>query len=273
MGIYLGELIGTAVMILFGGGVVANVVLNRSKAAGGGWIVIAFGWGFAVTIAIYAAAAMGGVAHFNPAVTVGQAVVGNFPWVRVPLTVLCQLLGAMLGALLVWLHFMPHFKITENAVAKRDVFCTTPQINNYVANYISEIIGTLILVFAICFIGENSFTDGLNPIMIGFLITAIGLSLGGTTGYAINPVRDLGPRIMHALLPISGKTDSNWKYALVPIIGPLVGGTLGAGLYLLFYQGNGYAWVALSIVAIAVVILFALYCNKRYLGEAVEKLL
>lgn len=232
---YIAELIGTAIMILFGGGVVANVVLNRSKASGGGWIVIIMGWGFAVMLAVFAVGKYSG-GHFNPAVTLGLAITGKFPWAHVPGYFLFQLLGAMLGSYLVWLHFKPHFAVTENAIAKRDIFCTTPAIESYPHNLVSEIIGTAILMFAILFIGINEFTGGLQPVVVGFLIMAIGLSLGGTTGYAINPVRDLGPRIVHALLPIPGKLDSNWSYAFVPILGPFVGTILGASLYGLLYQ-------------------------------------
>lgn len=265
---YLAELIGTAVMILFGGGVVATVVLNRSKGAGGGWIVITFGWGFAVTIAIYAGVALGGPAHFNPAVTIGQAINGNTPWSVVPLYLVMQLLGAMIGALLVWLAYLPHFRDTESKIAKRDVFCTTPQYENYVANFLAEMIGTAILLFGILTINANPFGEGLNPIMIGFLITAIGMSLGGATGYAINPVRDLGPRIMHALLPIHEKGSSNWKYAMVPILGPIVGSIIGAALYSALYVGDGAGWIWFIVgsALAGALLLFGRICNERLLG-------
>lgn len=232
---YIAELIGTAVMILFGGGVVANVVLNKSKAADGGWIVIIMGWGFAVMLAIYAVGQYSG-GHFNPAVTVGLAIANKFPWLHVLGYIIAQVLGAMLGAFLVWIHFKPHFAVTENAVAKRDIFCTTPAIEDYPANLVSEILGTAVLIFCILFIGINEFTGGLQPVVVGFLIMAIGLSLGGTTGYAINPARDFGPRLMHALMPIAGKTDSNWCYAFVPILGPMVGTIIGTALYGIFYR-------------------------------------
>ena len=232
---YIAELVGTAIMILFGGGVVANVVLNKSKAAGGGWIVIIMGWGFAVMLAIYAVGKYSG-GHFNPAVTVGLAIANKFPWIHVLGYIIAQVLGAMLGAFLVWTHFKPHFAVTENAIAKRDIFCTTPAIEDYPSNLVSEIIGTAILIFAILFIGINEFTGGLQPVVVGFLIMAIGLSLGGTTGYAINPARDFGPRLMHALMPIVGKTDSNWSYAFVPVLGPMVGTIIGTALYGIFYR-------------------------------------
>lgn len=273
-GIYLGELVGTAVMILFGGGVVATVVLNRSKGAGGGWVVIAFGWGFAVTIGIYASIGMGGIAHLNPAVTLGQAINGGIAWSALPGLVVMQFLGAMVGALLVWLVYLGHFRVTEDVVAKRDIFCTTPQINNYVGNYLTEIIGTAVLLFGILAINVTPFSDGLNPIMIGFLITAIGFSLGGPTGYAINPARDLGPRIMHALLPISGKGDSNWKYALVPLLGPLSGSIIGTGLYRVFYtDGGGAIWVIGGLITALLLLVFGQFSNRHYLKDQVEPLI
>ena len=268
---YIAELIGTAVMILFGGGVVANVVLNRSKAAGGGWIVIIMGWGFAVMLAIYAVGKYSG-GHFNPAVTVGLAIAGKFPWVHVIGYIIGQMLGAMLGAYLVWRHFKPHFSVTENAIAKRDIFCTTPAIEDYPNNVISEIIGTAILMFAILFVGINEFTGGLQPVVVGFLIMAIGLSLGGTTGYAINPARDLGPRIMHALLPIPGKTDSNWGYAFVPVLGPMVGTILGAGLYGLFYrEGAGNTMGILESLIWLMIGVGAMWALLRYARKRGEK--
>lgn len=265
---YIAEFIGTAVMILFGGGVVANVVLNRSKATGGGWIVISMGWGFAVMLAVYAVGKYSG-GHFNPAVTLGLAITGKFPWIHVIGYALSQIAGAMLGALIVFWHFKPHFAVTDNAIAKRDIFCTTPAIEDYPNNVISEVIGTAILIFAILFIGINEFTGGLQPLIVGFLIMAIGLSLGGTTGYAINPARDLGPRIMHALLPIPGKTDSNWAYAFVPVLGPLVGTIIGSALYGIIYRegaGNTMSMIGAIIwLIIGLISLFALiqFAKKR----------
>ncbi|OYQ73699.1 MIP/aquaporin family protein [Wohlfahrtiimonas sp. G9077] len=272
---YIAEFIGTAIMILFGGGVVANVVLNRSKAAGGGWIVITMGWGFAVMLAIYAVGQYSG-GHFNPAVTLGLAIANKFPWVHVIGYVIAQILGAMLGAFLVWLHFKPHFAVTDNAAAKRDIFCTSPAIESYRDNVMSEVIGTAILMFAILFIGINEFTGGLLPVVVGFLIMAIGLSLGGTTGYAINPARDFGPRLMHAILPIAGKTDSNWRYAFIPVLGPLVGTVIGAALYGVLYREGAdntmsflgsLVWLALGGIALVYLLRFA----QRKQAEKTQK--
>ncbi|MFC4768215.1 MIP/aquaporin family protein [Effusibacillus consociatus] len=227
---FLGEIIGTALLIIFGDGVVAGVLLNKSKAQNSGWIVITFGWGLAVAVAVYAVGAISG-AHLNPAVTIGLASIGKFPWEQVPAYILGQMIGAFLGAVLVWLHYLPHWGQTQEKDLKLAVFCTGPAIRSTGANLISEIFGTFILVLAILAIGANKFTEGLNPLIVGFLIVAIGLSLGGTTGYAINPARDLGPRIAHFVLPIAGKGSSDWGYAWIPVVGPTIGGVLGALFY------------------------------------------
>lgn len=231
---FIGELIGTMLLIIFGGGVVAGVVLNKSKAQNSGWIVITMGWGLGVAVAVYAVGRVSG-AHLNPAVTLGLASIGKFPWAEVPAYIAAQMIGAFLGAVLVWLHYLPHWAATEDQGAKLAVFSTGPAISNTAANLISEIFGTMVLVFGILAIGANEFTKGLNPFIVGFFIVAIGLSLGGTTGYAINPARDLGPRIAHFLLPIAGKGDSDWKYAWIPVVGPIIGGTLGAQLYKILF--------------------------------------
>lgn len=230
MSSFIGELIGTMILIIFGGGVVGGVVLNKSKAQNSGWIVITMGWGFAVAFAVYIVGKYSG-AHINPAVTIGLASIGEFPWAKVPMYVLAQMLGAFIGGVIVYLHYLPHWEATEDKDAKLAVFATGPAINNPVANLISEIIGTAVLVFGLLGIGVNEFSSGLNPLVVGFFITAIGLSLGGTTGYAINPARDLGPRIAHFFLPIAGKRDSDWSYAWIPVVGPIVGGVSGAFLY------------------------------------------
>jgi glycerol uptake facilitator protein len=227
---FVGEIIGTMLLIVLGDGVVAGVLLNRSKAQNSGWIVITFGWGLAVAIAVYAVGRISG-AHLNPAVTIGLAAIGKFPWRQVPSYILAQMIGAILGAVLVWLHYLPHWRQTEEKDLKLAVFCTGPAIRSTVGNLISEILGTFVLVLAILAIGANKFTEGLNPLIVGFLIVSIGLSLGGTTGYAINPARDLGPRIAHAVLPIAGKGDSDWGYAWIPVVGPILGGVLGALFY------------------------------------------
>lgn len=229
---YLAEIIGTAILILFGDGVVAGVLLKHSKAENSGWIVIAMGWGLAVAVAVYSVGGISG-AHLNPAVTIGLAVAGKFAWNLVPGYIAAQMVGAFIGAVLVWLHYLPHWKATTNQDLKLAVFSTGPAIRSTGANLISEIIGTFILVLCIMAIGANKFADGVNPLIVGFLVVVIGLSLGGTTGYAINPARDLGPRIAHSVLPISGKGSSDWAYALIPIIGPIIGAVLAA----LFYKG------------------------------------
>jgi glycerol uptake facilitator protein len=229
---YLAEIIGTAILILFGDGVVAGVLLKHSKAENSGWIVITMGWGLAVAVAVYSVGGISG-AHLNPALTIALAVAGDFAWNLVPGYIAAQVVGAFIGGVLVWLHFLPHWKATKDKDLKLAVFSTGPAIRSTGANLISEIIGTFILVLCIMAIGANKFADGLNPLIVGFLVVVIGLSLGGTTGYAINPARDLGPRIAHAVLPISGKGSSDWAYAPIPIIGPIIGAVLAA----LFYKG------------------------------------
>lgn len=224
---FWGEVIGTMLLVILGDGVVGGVLLNKSKAQNGGWIVISAGWGLAVAMAVYAVGNLSG-AHINPAVTVGFAAAGQFPWGDVPMYILAQMIGAIIGAVIVWLHYYPHWAQTEDPGLKRAVFCTDPAIRSPFSNLLSEVIGTFVLVFGLLAIGTNEFTQGLNPLIVGLLIVSIGLSLGGTTGYAINPARDLGPRIAHFVLPIAGKGDSNWGYAWIPVAGPIIGGILGA---------------------------------------------
>ncbi len=233
MPIFVSELIGTAILILFGGGVVANVLLNKSKGQNSGWIVITFGWGLAVAIAVYAVGQFSG-AHINPAVTLALASIDGVEWADVPLYILGQFAGAIVGATLVWLAYLPHWAVTDDPGLKLAVYSTGPAVRHYGQNLITEIIGTFILVFGVLAIGQGvgtagaEFSAGMGPLLVGFLVLAIGLSLGGPTGYAINPARDLGPRIAHFLLPIAGKGDSDWSYAWVPVVGPIVGGVLGA---------------------------------------------
>jgi glycerol uptake facilitator protein len=227
---YLAEIIGTALLIIFGDGVVAGVLLKKSKAENSGWIVITMGWGLGVMVAAYSVGAFSG-AHLNPALTIALAAAGKFAWAKVPGYIAAQMLGAFIGAVVVWLHYLPHWKATEDKDLKLAVFSTGPAIRSTGANLISEIIGTFILVLGILAIGANKFAEGLNPLIVGFLIVVIGLSLGGTTGYAINPARDLGPRIAHSVLPIPGKGSSNWSYAMIPVIGPIIGGLLAAAIY------------------------------------------
>ena len=230
---FLGELIGTMTLILLGNGVVAGVSLKGSYAEGGGWIVIATAWGLAVTCAVIVALAVGSNAHLNPAVTIGVGVVTG-QWSHAGAYIAGQFLGAMLGAVLVWLHYLPHWAQTDNPAGKRACFCTSPAVRHLPANALSEIIGTFVLVFIAAAISSdnlspNGLAPGFGPFLVGLLVWVIGLSLGGPTGYAINPARDLGPRIAHALLPIAGKGSSGWDYAAIPVIGPVVGAVL-AGL-------------------------------------------
>jgi glycerol uptake facilitator protein len=227
---YLAEFIGTALLILLGNGVVAGVLLKDSKAQNAGWLVITIAWGLAVTFAVYAVGQFSG-AHVNPAVTVGLAVAGSFSWDLVPLYIVSQVGGAMFGAFLVYLHYLPHWAKTNDSDLKLAVFCTAPAIRNTFTNLLSEVIATAVLILGLLFIGANQFAEGLNPLIVGGLITSIGLSLGGPTGFAINPARDFGPRLAHALLPIPGKRDADWGYSWIPIVGPIVGAMLGALFY------------------------------------------
>ena len=229
---FLAEVVGTAILIILGDGVVAGVLLARSKAQNGGWIVITAGWAFAVAVAIYAVGQFSG-AHLNPAVTVALAVNGAIEWGDAPLFIAGQFVGAFIGAVLVWLHYLPHWEVTDDPGLKLAVFSTGPAIRAPGPNVLSEVIGTFVLVFGVLAIAGNEAPTaaGLTPLLIGFLVFGIGLSLGGPTGYAINPARDLGPRIAHAVLPIAGKGTSDWEYAWVPVVGPIIGGVLGALAY------------------------------------------
>lgn len=274
MSAYLGELIGTMILIIFGGGVVAGVVLKKSKSESAGWVVITLGWGLGVATAIYAVGGISG-AHLNPAVTIGLALVGKFPWAHVPGYIIAQLLGAFIGATLVWLHYYPHWKATDDQGAKLAVFSTGPAIQHTPANLFSEIFGTFMLVLGILAIGANEFTQGLNPLIVGLLIVVIGLSLGGTTGYAINPARDLGPRIAHFLLPIHGKGSSNWKYSWIPVVGPIIGGGLGALFYAAAFEGIVYSalWIMLAIFAVTMIASFISYKNQNTSSKQKEKVI
>jgi len=231
---YFAEFFGTLFLILLGDGVVAAVLLKKSKSENAGWLVIVLGWGLAVTMTIYAVGNISG-AHLNPAVTLAMAFNGSFPLDQVAGYIIAQFAGAFVGAILVWLHYLPHWKETMDTDIKRAVFCTAPAIRNTISNLVSEIVATAVLILALLFIGANEFTHGLNPIVIGMLIISIGLSLGGTTGFAINPARDLGPRIAHFILPIPGKGNSDWSYAWIPVAGPFIGGLLGVYVYNLVF--------------------------------------
>lgn len=233
MSVYLAEFIGTAILIVFGDGVVANVQLARSKGANGGWIVVATGWGLAVAMAIYSIGLISG-GHVNPAVTIALAAVGEIGWNLVPGYVIAQILGAFAGAIIVWLAYLPHWRETADPNFKLGVYCTIPAIRHAPSNLLCETIGTAVLLFCALAIPsktnlpEPGWSSGFGPLLVGLVVFAIGLSLGGPTGYAITPARDLGPRLAHALLPIPGKRDSDWGYAWVPIVGPILGGLLGA---------------------------------------------
>jgi glycerol uptake facilitator protein len=249
---FLGEVIGTMILILLGNGVVANVVLNKTKGNSSGWIVITMGWGMAVFTAVYVVGQFSG-AHINPAVTIGLATAGLFDWAMVPSYVAAQMLGAALGSLLVWLSYKDHFAATEDGPSKLACHSTGPAIRKTGSNLMTETIGTFLLVFGVFYLTGAGFTgadgallsaitvDGqqigfglgsLSALPVALLVLAIGLSLGGPTGYAINPARDLGPRIMHAILPIPNKGDSDWGYAWIPIVGPIIGAVLAALLYM-----------------------------------------
>jgi glycerol uptake facilitator protein len=231
------ELIGTMILVVLGDGVVANVLLKQSKGNNGGWIVITAGWGLGVAVAVYCVNAFSG-AHLNPAVTIGLASIGKFAWGEVPGYIAAQMIGAFIGAALVWLAYLPHWGITEDKGAKLRVFCTGPAVRKPVANLITEMIGTAVLVLGVLailspknLVANSGFDTGFAPFLVGVLVWSIGLSLGGPTGYAINPARDLGPRIAHFVLPIAGKGGSDWGYAWVPVIGPIIGGVIGAMFY------------------------------------------
>ena len=232
---YVAEFFGSMLLIILGNGVVAGVLLKGSKSENAGWLTITIGWGLAVTFAIYAVGNISG-GHLSPAVTIAFAVIGTFPWSDVMGYIIAQVAGAFTGAVIVWLHFLPHWKQTNDQGTKLAVFCTAPAIRNTFSNLFSEIIATAVLILALLFIGTNDFTEGLHPLVVGLLIISIGISLGGTTGFAINPARDLGPRLAHAVLPIYGKGNSDWSYAWIPVVGPILGGILGVYVFQFFFQ-------------------------------------
>ena len=239
---FIAELLGTFLLILLGNGVVANVVLKQTKGHNSGWIVITTGWALAVYVGVLVAAPYSG-AHLNPAVTISLAIGGLFDWSNVGLYIIAQILGAMLGSLLVWINYKDHYDITHDIEGIKASFCTSPAIRNYKLNFLNELIGTFTLLFAVFYIttpeiilepGQivNFGLGSLGALPVAFVVWVIGLALGGTTGYAINPARDLGPRIVYTFLPIKHKRDSDWSYSWIPIIGPLTGGGLAALLFL-----------------------------------------
>jgi glycerol uptake facilitator protein len=239
MNAYTAELLGTMFLILLGNGVVANVVLPGTKGNNSGWMVITTAWALAVFVGVVIAGPYSG-AHLNPAVTIALALAGKFAWSKVAGYIVAQLVGAMLGSTLVWLVYKDHFKLGDDQAGKLACFGTGPAIRNTTSNLISEIVGTFVLLFVIFYVTEPQIGPQKTPIGMGsigaipvaFLVWVIGLSLGGTTGYAINPVRDLGPRIMHSILPVSGKGNSDWQYAWIPVIGPIIGAAIAAILFL-----------------------------------------
>lgn len=239
---FVAEIIGTMTMIILGNGVVANVVLSGTKGNGGGWIVITTGWALAVFAGVVIAGPHSG-AHLNPAVSIGLAALDKFSWSLLPLYVLAQFIGAMIGTTIVWLLYLDHYNATSDTSLKTASFCTIPAIRNNRVNLLSEVVGTFILLFVIFHFTEAELRSPSTPIGLGslgaipvaFLVWVIGLSLGGTTGYAINPARDLGPRIMHAILPIKNKGKTDWSYAWIPVVGPVVGAGIAALLYLSVY--------------------------------------
>ena len=262
MSIYLAEFIGTFLLIIFGGGVVAGAVLKNSKAENTGWLTIVIAWGIGVTFAIYAVGSISG-AHINPAVTLGFAFAGEFPWNKVLGYVIAQISGAFSGAVLVWIFYIPHWSKTEDKISKLAVFSTVPAIRSYIHNFVSEMVATAILIFGLLFIGTNNFTEGLNPLVVGALIMAIGFSLGGTTGFAINPARDFGPRIAHYLLPIKGKGSSDWKYAPIPFFGPILGSLLGGAAYKILYDNDLQIKYWFIVLIAIIVLVFAVIKNYK----------
>jgi glycerol uptake facilitator protein len=229
---FLGEFVGTALLIILGDGVVANVVLSKTKGNNSGWIVITFGWGMAVFTGVYASTHLGGSGHLNPAVTLAVAWFADFDWSHVIPYIIAQFAGAFVGSIVVWLAYKKHFDETADADAKLAVFCTGPAIRNTGYNLITEIIGTFVLVLGASLMSKPGIEMGtLAALPVGLLVLAIGLSLGGPTGYAINPARDLAPRIAHFLLPVSNKRNSDWSYAWIPVIGPMIGGLLAAWVF------------------------------------------
>lgn len=239
---FVAELLGTMILVVLGDGVVANVVLTKTKGQNSGWIVITAGWAFAVAIAVYCVGSVSG-AHLNPAVTLGMASIGKFSWSLVPAYITAQMIGATLGGAVVWLAYLPHFAETADPAAKLSVFCNAPAVLHNPANMLTEIIGTAVLVLALLavlspanLVPNSDIAKGISPLLVGVIVWSIGLSLGGPTGYAINPARDLGPRIAHALLPVAGKGGSDWAYAWIPVAGPIVGGLIGAQAYHLLWK-------------------------------------
>lgn len=251
---FIGEIVGTAILIFIGCSVCAGASLKKSYSYNPGWFSIQFAWGFAVALAIFMVGKYSG-AHLNPAVTLAFAFTGAFSWSLVPAYIVAQLIGAMIGAVAVFLHYLPHWAETDDPQAKLGIFVTGPAIPQSVANLLSEMFATFILVLSLLSLGATAFTEGLQPIMVGFLIITLGLAFGGTTGSAMNPARDLGPRIVHFLLPIPGKGASNWKYAWIPVVGPILGGCCGGFFYQAAFLGKMVPQLFLTIGLIIIVLI------------------
>lgn len=233
---FIGELLGTFVLVLLGNGVVAGGILRGTKSENTGWVMITLGWGFAVTIAVLVSGFYS-PAHLNPAVTIAFAVLGQVTWGTAITYILAQMLGAMLAQVLVWLHYLPHWDMTDDPATKLGAFSTAPAVRDTPSNFLGEVVGTAILIIGVMAIGPNNLSSGFGPFVVGAIVTSIGLSLGGTTGYAINPARDLGPRIVYQFLPMKNKGTADWGYAWIPVLGPIVGGIVGALIYNLVLAG------------------------------------
>ena len=265
MSVYLAEMLGTCLLMVFGCGSVANVVLGKSKGFNSGFLVITIGWGLAVALAVYAVGSVSG-AHINPAVTIALATIGKFPWELVAGYVCAQFAGAFIGAVLVYLAYLPHWRETDDAASKLAVFSTSPAIRSYPHNVLSEFIATGCLVFGVLCIGANELAAGLNPLLVGLLVVAVGHSLGGPTGYAINPARDLGPRIAHFLLPIAGKGSSDFAYSWVPVLAPIAGGAYAGVLYQVVVQ-DGSPWLLAVASGLSVVLFLGVVVANGSIGK------
>lgn len=226
----IGEFIGTFILVLLGNGVVASNLLNKTKAHNSGWVTIPLGWGLALFIAVHISSSFG-PAHLNPAVSIAMATIGNLEWAQVPVFICAQFLGAMVASIAVYLHFYPHWEETEDSNTILGTFATGPAVQHTLSNFIAEALGTAVLVFSILSIGSNVSNSGLAPLFVGMTLMAIAFSLGSTTGAALNPARDLGPRIMHAILPIPNKDNSDWVYSWIPVVAPIAGAIIAALIY------------------------------------------
>ncbi|MCD6201845.1 MAG: aquaporin family protein [Bacteroidales bacterium] len=259
---YVAEFIGTMILIVFGSGVVAGTLVKNSKAENAGWMMVCVAWGLGVAFAVFAVGKISG-AHINPAVTLGFAMAGEFSWAKVPGYILAQVAGAFSGAVIVWIQYYPHWKKTEDSSSKLGIFSTIPAERSFPNNLASEVIGTFMLLFGLSFLGVNNFADGLNPLVIGVYISAIGFSLGGTTGFAINPARDFGPRLAHFVLPIPGKGSSDWAYSWIPVVGPLIGGIYGTLFYQAVFNGSVSVWFWVFSLLTAFILIYSVIFNRK----------